>query len=59
MTQDSITSHVNKSNVHRELSKKDKNKQYREMMPYVDVSTVGRKENVQLEKDFSKMTGIK
>jgi len=59
LSEDGITSHVYKSKVHSDLTKKEKNALYRQMIQPVDVSALGKKEDIHLEKDLSKLTGIK
>lgn len=58
-TQAAIKRHVFYSNVHEELSKDEKEALYRSMIPYVDVSSIGRKDNVHLEKQLTDNLGIK
>jgi hypothetical protein len=57
-SQESITSHVYKSNVHKAMSRKDKRALYLKMMPIVDVSAIGKQEHEHELKQLLKTTGV-
>jgi len=59
LSEDGIKSHVYKSKVHSNLTREQKYELYHQMIPIVDVSALGKKDNVHLEKDLSRMLDIK